>query len=421
MQQLKTPKTFQTFSGSYVATAIIGEGGAGRIYEATDENGNPVAIKVLDPSKASRDKLKRFKNELQFSLRRAHQNIIAALDYGITNDGDKPASFYVMPLYRDSLRNLISNEIPPEKVLHYFGQILDGVEAAHFLKVVHRDLKPENILYDSNKDQLLIADFGIARFSEEELYTAVETKQGDRLANFLYSAPEQRVRGQIVDVRADIFALGLMLNEMFTHEVPQGNNYKTIELVAPELAYLDEIVAAMLYSSPSQRQASIDEVKQQLIGRRNEFITRQKINELQNTVVPVTTIDDDPLIANPVHLVGVDWNNGNLTLKLSQSVSSIWISSLQGLGNYSSFSGSGPATVKFNQDRNEGYLLSREAEVQANVNHFKEWLVSTNRQYEQTVRQQRDRAEIQERRRLQDEIEQQEARERVLKNVKIYM
>jgi eukaryotic-like serine/threonine-protein kinase len=74
--------------------------------------------------------------------------------------------------------------------------------------VFHRDLKPENILYDRNADRLVVADFGIAHFEEDQLLTAVETKDRERLANFKYAAPEQGIRGRPVDHRADIFAFG---------------------------------------------------------------------------------------------------------------------------------------------------------------------------------------------------------------------
>ena len=81
-----------------------------------------------------------------------------------------------MPLFDSSLRPLLREGINQGKIMPYFGQILDGVEAAHLSNVVHRDLKPENILFDKEKDTIVIADFGIARFQEDQLITAVETK-----------------------------------------------------------------------------------------------------------------------------------------------------------------------------------------------------------------------------------------------------
>jgi len=93
-------------------------------------------------------------------------------------------------------------------------------------------LKPKNILCDSAKNKFVVADFGIASFEEDELYTAVETQEGERLANFQYAAPEQKVRGRPVTFHADIYALGLILNQMFTGEILQGVGFKTIAAVA---------------------------------------------------------------------------------------------------------------------------------------------------------------------------------------------
>lgn len=303
------PVIFETTFTHYTATDIIGEGGAGRVYRATDDAENVYAIKLLDSAKANREKVKRFKNEVFFSQRNKHQNIITVIDHGIFINGKKGSPFYVMPLYKGSLRTLLRTGIPPERVLFYFVQLLDGVEAAHLQKVIHRDLKPENVLYEETSDRLLIADFGIARFEEEELYTSVETSPNTRLANFQYAAPEQRSRGAGVDQRADIYALGLILNEMFTGRVPYGTGYKTISSVASDYGYLDEIVSAMLHQSAEERPESIEMVKNQLIGRKQEFVTRQRISDLKQTVVPVTDLDD-PLIADPPHLVNFDYEQG---------------------------------------------------------------------------------------------------------------
>lgn len=214
------------------------------------------------------------------------------------------------------------------------------MEAAHLQKVVHRDLKPENVLYDRQAETLLVADFGIAHFEEEELYTGVETAPSTRLANFQYAAPEQRARGLQVDHRADIYALGLILNEMFTNEVPQGTDYKTIQSVAPEFSYLDDLVSAMLRQSPSARPQSIEVIKRELIGRKQEFVTRQRISELKATVVPVTDLDD-PLIADPPRLVDFDWDQGTLTLFFQRPVNPKWIQALNNMGGYRSVMGKG--------------------------------------------------------------------------------
>src|SRR4030043_581398 len=206
--ELKKPLIFKTTFSVYVAKEIIGQGGSGRIFRALDEADNPWAIKLLDPQKLSKEGVKRFKNELTFCSNNKHPNVLTVVDHGIFVEDNKlgiSSPFYVMPVYSCSLRRLINDGIPKDKVLPYFSNILDGIEAAHLQRITHRDLKPENILCDETKNNLVIADFGIAQFEEEELFTAVETKDSERLANFQYAAPEQRGRGQRVDHRADIY------------------------------------------------------------------------------------------------------------------------------------------------------------------------------------------------------------------------
>lgn len=240
----------------------LGSGGTGVVYEAEDVDGSVYAVKVLNAT-ADSQKLRRFKNEMSFCSGRRHKNIVRVLDYGVSFAGEGKQPFYVMPLYGGTLRSLIRAGIRPGEVLPLYAQILEGIHAAHGEGVWHRDVKPENILHDVKAGVLVIADFGIAHFREEDLYTAVETSDRERLANFLYSAPEQRLRGKTVDKSADIYALGLILNEMFTLEVPQGTGYRRIANASQDFAYLDEIVDQMIQQDPKRR-PSIENVRQTL-------------------------------------------------------------------------------------------------------------------------------------------------------------
>jgi len=417
--QLRKPFIFKTTFAVYVAKEIIGEGGSGRILRAFDEADNPWAIKLLNPQRLSKEGVKRFKNELTFCLNNKHPNVVSVVDHGIFVD-DKKAGiscpFYIMHFYACSLRKLIYDGIPKNKVLPYFSNVLDGIEAAHLQRITHRDLKPENILFDEVKDTLLIADFGIAQFEVEELYTAVETKDSERLANFQYAAPEQRARGQRVDHRADIYALGLILNEMFTRQVPYGTGYKMIATVAPDFGYLDDLVSALLRQSPDERISSVEAIKEQLIARGNEFINQQKISESKKTVILDTEIDD-PLILDPPRLINFDWDRGNLSLILSQPVNAKWIWALQNMGNYTSLWGKTPERLKFSQ--NVATIHAREDQVQEIINFFKSWLPRANQVYEQRIRRDMEEEKTRKRQELQRQIEEQEARQRVLKKVKI--
>jgi serine/threonine protein kinase len=415
-QKLNRPVVFTTTFATYSATCIIGEGGSGKIFEALDDNGDVYSIKLLDPGKTTKEKIKRFKNELQFCLRNRHPHILTIVDHGVLIKGDGNTPFYVMPCYDGSLRDLLKVGISSDRVLNYFSQILDGVEAAHIQGVVHRDLKPENILYSKKDDCLVIADFGIAYFEENELYTAVETKDSTRLANFQYAAPEQRSRGIESDQCADIYALGLILNEMFTGEVPYGTGYKTIGMLAPSFGYLDSLVEDMIRQSPRDRIKSVEQIKNQLIGRKHEFITRQKVSELRNIVIPVTEIDD-PLVADPPRLVNFDWDRDVLTLVFQRPVNEKWIWALLNMGSHSSVWGKGPEAFKIRGDK--AVISATETQVQSIIDYFNAWLPAANRVYEQRVHRDKEESEEKQRKELERQVAEQEARQRILKNIKL--
>jgi len=258
---LKKPSSFETSLESYQTIDILGEGGSGRVYLVHDTKGNEFALKCLNPDRINENNLDRFKNELNFHLNNTNPNILTILDHGFLFSDDVKIPFYVMDRYSSSLRELLNKRLDPELGFYLFRQILDGVDHAHQKQIFHRDLKPENILVDEKSHNLVIADFGIAHFSQEDLFTAVETKSTERLANFQYAAPEQRARRRIVDQKADIFSLGYILCEIFTGEIPQGTNYLKVSERYEQFSFLDEIIDLMIRQKPSSRPSSIHEVK----------------------------------------------------------------------------------------------------------------------------------------------------------------
>jgi eukaryotic-like serine/threonine-protein kinase len=398
---VKKKIVFETIDNSYETVGILGQGGAGVVYEVTDQDSNIHALKLLSANKVNREGLKRFKNEITFCSRNKHINVVTVTDSGIHLVDGVKSPFYVMPRFQTTLRKVMSQGIPPERVLIYFSQVMDGVEAAHLKGIWHRDLKPENVFYEERADQFAIGDFGIAHFGEEFLLTSVETRPDSRLANFLYAAPEQKKRGSVVDYRADIFALGLILNEMFTDEVLHGVGHRTIGDVTPAFSYLDELVHAMVSQSPDARPASIDAIKQELISRQNDFVSRQKISKLENTVIPTSEVDD-PLILNPVKIIRADWDDGRLMLKLNHSVSTKWIDVFRNIGGYRYLMGSGPEDWVFRGDIASVGASSHE--TQQILDNFKWYLTVTNRDYaerrigETRAQEERMRRELQERR-----------------------
>jgi Tol biopolymer transport system component len=191
----------------------------GEVYRANDSKlGRAVAIKVL-PARLANDESARarFEREARAVAALSHPNILAIHDFG-QHDG---VAFAVMELLDgETLRaRLERGALSFRKVLQIGAEIADGLAAAHEKGIVHRDLKPENVFLTGD-GRVKILDFGLARqgaaFSDEtsDAHTAAGvTDPGTVMGTVGYMAPEQ-VAGQVVDARADIFALGCVLYEM---------------------------------------------------------------------------------------------------------------------------------------------------------------------------------------------------------------
>lgn len=199
----------------YKIIRLLGAGGMGRVYLAHDlELNTDVAIKVIRPELGQSEKtLERLRNELLLARKVSHRNIVRIHDIGEV-EGMKylSMSYTEGPSLREILRK--DRPLPWDRVLEIGRQICEGVAAAHEEGIIHRDLKPANILLDDT-DRVFITDFGIAR----SLSTSDLTQTGAILGTPAYFSPEQ-ARGEKVDVRSDIYAIGLILYEMLTGELP---------------------------------------------------------------------------------------------------------------------------------------------------------------------------------------------------------
>lgn len=416
MDPLKKSLEFETTFGVYTVDSLIGEGGAGRVYGGVGPGGVPIALKVLSEDRVTTDKRRRFKNEISFLSRNRHKNIVTVLDHGIAQIRRHKAPFYVMPMYKCNLRKIMSEKIEPDAVLGLFGQILDGVEAAHLQGVVHRDLKPENILCDKESHELAIADFGIARFTEDIVSTSVKTKPGQRLANFQYAAPEQRVPGRGVGVPSDMYALGLILNEMFTGVVPQGTDYRLISSASEESGFLDDIVAKLIKQAPEDRPTSIARLKELIKRHRSEAVSLQRLRKLDSVVVAADAIDD-PLAKEPPRLVGAEWDGQTLSLTMDRDVSMQWINALGQMRSYRSVVGKEPELFSF--QGSQASISAREHEVQPIIDRFKEWLPNATSTLKNILEKEAQRNELQRTERLRREKEAEEQRLRVNRSIRI--
>jgi serine/threonine-protein kinase len=202
--------------GDYQLEGLLGVGGMAEVYQARDAVINrEVAVKVLPPALAADPNyVERFRNEAQAVGALNHPNIVPIHTFGEQG----PYLYLVMPLMKESLRDrlLRSAPLPIAEAVQIAVQILSGLGAAHAQGVVHRDVKPENILLDENGVAKL-TDFGIARRITIQRASGGPTLAGTGLpvGTPQYMAPEQ-LRGEDLDQRADIYALGSVLYELLT-------------------------------------------------------------------------------------------------------------------------------------------------------------------------------------------------------------
>lgn len=323
-----------------------------------------------------------------FCLKNPNDYIIEVKDNGVYSDGKQENIFYVMPLYTKSLRQLMKEGISPEQTMKAFADICKGLAFAHSKECVHRDLKPENILFDG-KEHYVVADFGIAHFQNSDKLTAIETKDSSRLANFSYHAPEQIEAGGSITSATDIFALGLILNEMFTGKIPSGDNYKKISEVNSGFAFLDKVVQKMLSQNSADRYQSIDELNIDFEARKKAFENNKQIAALSQPLVEGEA--RDYLTDNPIRIEKIELSNGVLIATLSNTPNNDWqqlyVNSLSQftytLVCYRNFKFWGNQ-ARYNIGNHLQYGNSEQL-VKSLVNDFKQAVENTNQIYAQRV------------------------------------
>ena len=208
--------------GPYEITALLGAGGMGEVYKATDARlGRTVAIKILSSHLSSDvEQERRFEREARAISNLSNPHICTLYDIG-RQDG---VEYLVMEyLEGETLADrLQKGSLPIDQVLQYGIQIADALAQAHRSRIIHRDLKPRNIMITKSGVKLL--DFGLAKWRElgshlaedDSQFTTMEhslTKEGSVVGTVPYMAPEQ-LQGKDVDGRADMFAFGAILYEM---------------------------------------------------------------------------------------------------------------------------------------------------------------------------------------------------------------
>lgn len=288
--QFKINEVLNSIDYSFIE--ILGQGGQGVVVLTKDSDGIEKAVKIMklptSGGAANKAKIERLKNDIEFCSQYNHENIIQYHLHGeYPNNGQKVKFLYaVMDYFPKNLRDVIdeSESYLPEQRLDYLIQLSKGINAAHDKGIIHRDIKPENILIRDK--QLVLSDFGIAHFQGSDL-----TVEYDLLANRNYLSPEQKKIGEALSITfaSDVYSFGLIVNECFTGENPNGSEYKRIWHTYPYLFELDKLADRLINSSPELRPSS-DSVRIDLKLLKQDLDNRK--SQLQSVDIDNYNIED---------------------------------------------------------------------------------------------------------------------------------
>lgn len=266
----------------YEITQFIACGGMGAVYKGTQRTlKRAVAIKVLPPEIEDGDMqyAERFKREAQAMARLSHPNIVAVHDAGEVEMGktrrlgdaetgrqeegsrETKLLYFVMEFIEGTdVHRLIATEqrLDPQRALAITAAVCDALAFAHEEGIIHRDIKPSNIMLDK-KGRVKVADFGLAKTINLESTLLTGSNMAMGTADFM--APEVLIAGTLVDQRADLYAVGVMLYQMLTGRVPRGR-FQLPSGIIPQIdPRLDAIVDKAMQTDRERRYSSALEMK----------------------------------------------------------------------------------------------------------------------------------------------------------------
>ena len=266
---LKNNKQLKNVFGEFEVGKQLGAGGTSIVREAILD-GKPYAIKFLHENIADKETtaFKRFKqayinlSEIQHSgviLPQIHIDILKI-------DDNTHLPYTIMPKADMTLKDWAKKAHAEDKMTfeffeQTFNAIVRVVDTIHQYNIIHRDIKPENFFLMNQK--LMLGDFDIAKFSDENHIRLVETKKGDRLANFAFSAPEQfqkDVKFEELTKSADWFAVGQVLYWLTTQRTLRGQEQISLSLFDTKYSKYESLIRKLLDQNPKNRLNSAKEI-----------------------------------------------------------------------------------------------------------------------------------------------------------------
>lgn len=289
-------------SGRYIINQLVGSGGMANVYLARDLIlDRDVAVKVLRfDFQDNQDAIRRFQREAMAASQLLHHNVVEVYDV----DEEEGQQYIVMEYVKgNDLKTFIREKSPVslELAVNIMSQILSAIDIAHRHNIIHRDIKPQNILITEN-NEVKITDFGIAVVLSDTSLTQTNTLLG----SVHYLSPEQ-ARGGSATVKSDIYALGVVLYELITGEVPyDGESAVSVALkhfqeefprVKEHLDYvpqsLENVLMRATAKSLEHRYSSVQEML-------NDLSTSLSVNRMNEQRFDPETDIEDTLIMTPI-------------------------------------------------------------------------------------------------------------------------
>jgi serine/threonine protein kinase len=268
VQYFRKKPVLETDIGDFEYVSSMGQGGNAHVLKFK-RAAHEFAVKFIPHGENG--KLARFRDEFFGAAQiPTHTNIARSYHFDTKVLNGTTYSLIIMKAYGNTLNKVAEDgpqhKHPDRKELAWklFINLCSGLNHLHTNHIIHRDIKPQNIFYDEKADAYVIGDLGIAHFNAEVFAKEAKTKPSDRMANYLFSAPEQADSRNTITEAADIYSLGQVMQWLMTGATVRGLGRTTFADTSPqdEMSILDAFAAKALRDRPTERFQSIKEISE---------------------------------------------------------------------------------------------------------------------------------------------------------------